>query len=110
MFESIDLVYYIIKGAFFAGMLKAFIGSEMLMERPFFMAVLYTIGIGLLSYIYFIMPLEGPFSKQLREGWMWWLAKDFGLVWLYYWLLWRFEDKGALWWAILIIGIGLVIY
>lgn len=104
MFTPILIVYIVIKGAYFATLLKAFVSSESLQEKPWLMAFLWTAGVGVLSYIYFVMG--GIISK---EYWIHFLVMSFVLSFLYYWLLAKFEDVGVIYWTVLILGLGLII-
>jgi hypothetical protein len=105
MFEPILIVYLVIKAAFFATLLKAFVSSESLQEKPWLMALVYTGGVAALSYIYFVMG--GAISP---DYWKHWVIVNLVLSFLYYWLLARFEDVAVIYWTVLILGLGLIIY
>ena len=107
MFESIAIVYLIVKGAFFAGLVKAFTFAPSTKKAIAF-GILYTLGVGGLSFVYFnpeMLQLMG-ITWDTRQKWLTW---TFCLSTLYFWLLARFDDAGFLWWLILASGVGLVI-
>ncbi|WP_152052559.1 hypothetical protein [Tautonia marina] len=109
MLTSVAIFYLVIKGAFLAALVKAFTSSDSLMEKPIMMAVIYTLGIAGLSYVY----LNPSMLREMGISWedrRIWLGTTFLLAALYFWLLAKFENAGALWWAILMLGLGLVIY
>jgi hypothetical protein len=109
MLTPVLIFYLVIKGAFLAGIIKAFSTNDSLMAKPIMMAAIYTLGVAGLSFVY-LNP------SMLREmGIVWedrkvWLGTTFLLAAVYFWLLSKFEDAGALWWMILLLGLGLVIY
>jgi hypothetical protein len=81
-------------------LLCALIKLLMETESPLLCASLYT-GVS----AFFNLLFGAPWSAILISG-----ALSFGLAFLYFWLLDRFEDGSAIWWVILIGGIfvGLV--
>lgn len=106
LLEAVGIVYLVIKGAFFASLLKVHLSSEAMKERPFWMALIYTAGIALLSYIYFNPLLVGPTMVR----WEHWVGMSFVLAFAYYWTLAKFEEVPIIWWPTLILGLGLIIF
>lgn len=109
MLAPVVLFYLVIKGAFLAGIIKAFTNSDSLMARPIMMAALYTLGVAGLSFVYLNPSVLREMGMAMEDRRVW-LGTTFLLASVYFWLLARFEDSGALWWAILLLGLGLVIY
>ena len=109
MFAPIALFYLLIKGAFLAGLIKAFTSNDSLMSKPIMFAGIYTLGIAGLSYIYLNPSMLREMGLAMQDRQIW-LGSTFVLSALYFWLLAKFENAGALWWAILLLGLGLVIY
>lgn len=107
MFVPIAIVYIVIKGAFFASLVKAFTLGPSTRKAVVF-GLLYTAGVGGLSYIYFNPEMLRAMGVvwETRQKWLLW---TFGLSTLYFALLAWFEDAGILWWIILVAGVGLVI-
>lgn len=107
MFAPIAIVYIVIKGAFFAGLVKAFTLSPSIKKAIVF-GVIWTAGVGALSYIYFNADLLRAMgiSWDTRQKWLMW---NLGISTLYFALLSWFEDAGFFWWIILVAGVCLVI-
>jgi hypothetical protein len=87
------LMYYAIKVMAFASILKSLVTFESLQKRKFALALFYTVLVGFLSYVFFILP------SQQAPYWLWkhWLIANFLLTALYFWLIVRFEDSGLFW-------------
>ncbi len=105
MFLPFAILYLIIKGAFFATLIRAFVSSDTLQAKPWLMALIWTGGIGALCYLYFVSA--GIVSMAYFQQW---LVIHLVLSMLYFWLLARFEDVWVVWWTVLILGLGLVAY
>jgi hypothetical protein len=99
-----DVYYIAIKAAFFFGLVHSFVKFENLQRHWLFVALLYTAGVALLSWIWIIAPGRQPF-----ETWRNWLIVTGVLAIVYFKLLERF-DEGILFWMLLLAGIGLVWY
>lgn len=104
MFAGLAIIYLIMKGALFAALLKAHISSESLQEKPWLLAGIYTVGVGVMSYFY--LNLEWASNPRFMQLW---LGVSFVLSYLYYWLLAKFEDTWVVWWTVLILGLGLIV-
>jgi len=107
MFPAIAIVYIVIKGAFFAGLVKAFSLSPSIRKAIVF-GILWTAGVAALSTVYFnpdMLEAMG-LSWDTRRTWLAW---NLGLSTLYFTLLAWFEDSGSFWWVIRVAGVGLVI-
>jgi hypothetical protein len=109
MVPAIAVIYLVFKGAFLAGLIKAFTSNDSLSRKPIMIAGIYTAGVAALSYIYFNPAMLRSMNVAMADRRVW-LFTTFLLASLYFWLLAKFEDAGALWWAILILGLGLLIY
>jgi hypothetical protein len=96
--------YLAVKFFFLFGLVRASVKFEPLQERPILLAALYTAGIAFLSWAFLLNQMATIPWRQ----WELWLAKSFGLAWLYFWLLGRLEDAGVVWWIVLLAGFGLV--
>jgi hypothetical protein len=96
-------VYYLaIKAVFFYGLVHSFVKYELLQKHWLFMALLYTAGIALLSYVWFVAP------GQMAIGvWKVWLVKTLVIAAIYFKLLERF-DEGVRFWILLVAGLGVV--
>lgn len=97
------ILYLIIKAAFFATLLKAFVSSETLQEKPWLMSIVWTAGVGGLCYVYFVT--SGAVTMRYFQIWV---GANLVLSFFYYWLLAKFEDVWVVWWTVLILGLGLV--
>ena len=74
-------------------------------RHTLFLAVLYAACVALLSFIFVV----GPQPASSLQRWEYWLGITFLLSTLYFVLLVRFEE-GFLFWILLILGIGVVLY
>jgi hypothetical protein len=105
LFQSLSILYLLIKAAYFASLLKAFVGSEALQSKPLMMALMYTAGVGGLSYFY-LYPVW-----QQNPNWMWtWVGLSLAASYVFYWILARYEDVWVIWWTTLIGGTILIIF
>jgi hypothetical protein len=102
---SFTLYYYALKLFFFFGLVNSFVKYDALQKHLIFMAVFYTAGVAALSWVFLLAPLK----VVDWEAWKWWLGKTFLLSMFYFWLLRRF-DAGFLFWMLLMLGVGVVIY
>jgi hypothetical protein len=99
-------VYYIaIKAMFFYGLVHSFVKFETLQKHWFFLALLYTAGVVLLSWVWFVAPDEAPDYR----AWQWFWLKTAIIAVIYFKLLQRF-DEGPLFWILLVAGLGVVYY
>src|SRR5262245_55716768 len=95
----IEFYYYVIKALFFFSLLRVFLKFDPLKDHYLFMAVLYTAGLTILYWVYFV-------SWRQSADWQVtgvWLGKTLALSALYFWLLARF-DEGVLFWTLLLAG------
>jgi hypothetical protein len=100
---SLASFYLLIKIAFLFGLVRTQIKFEPMQDRWLFLAILYTAGIALLSFLF--LELTGvlnwaPWQVQLAQSlgvspWVSWLGQTFLLSALYFWLITKFGD-GAL--------------
>jgi hypothetical protein len=126
----IEIYYYALKLAFFLGILKSYIKFDVLHKHPFFLAGLYTAGIALISFVFLLShqqivmwPREWENQLALRliprqflspetlgwRAWQIWLVSTFFLMSIYLKLLARFEE-GSMFWVILVLGLGLILF
>ncbi len=97
--------YYIaIKAMFFFSLVHAFVKFDTLQRHWFFIGLLYTAGVALLSWIWFVAP--GQIEMRL---WEIWLAKTFVIAVVYFKLLERF-DEGWIFWTLILLGLLVVYY
>jgi hypothetical protein len=94
----------VIKGAFFASVVTAFVRSRLIGSHPILTGLFYAAGVTLLGGVFF-----SSFSTD-RDAWNRWIFRNLGLSVLYFWLLYKFENTGFPWWFVLCIGCGLVIF
>ncbi len=128
-----ELFYLGLKLGLFMSLLRAFVKFEPLQRHGVFLAAFYTLIIAGLSWVFFIAPQLGPQqfvvwrNWEMRlvtlllpksqsapavigwRAWQLWLAETFALMAIYYRLLSKF-DEGALFWVILILGMGMVVF
>ena len=92
-------VYYIaIKAMFFYSLVHSFVKFENLQKHWLFLALLYTAGVALLSFVWFVLP------GQMQIGaWQTWLVKTLVIAVIYFKLLDRF-DEGVMFWILLVAG------
>ncbi len=99
-------VYYIgIKAAFLFSLVHAFVKFEPLQKHWFFLGLLYTAGVVMLSWVWFVAPQEAPNYHAWQIFWL----KTAGIAVLYFWLLQRF-DEGWIFWTLIIAGLGVVYF
>lgn len=97
-----------LKFVFFMALIRAYVKFEPLQDRPIFIAFLYTLGVVVLSYVFYFGPNAPPNDPAYWARWRWWVGVLFGLSVLYFWLLSKFSEAGMIWWVILLLGLGLV--
>src|SRR5689334_9306249 len=95
----IELYYYGIKALFFFSLLRAFLKFDPLKDHYLFMAILYTAGIAILYWVYFVSWKQSADWQAIRI----WLGETLVLSALYYWLMARF-DEGILFWTLVLAG------
>lgn len=105
MFYSLASFYLAMKAFFLFSLVRAQIKFEPLQKHFLFLAILYTLGMAFLSYIFLLSPQQNP---DIR-AWGIWLAKLLGLTIVYFWLLRRF-DEGPLFWIIMLGGGAFLIW
>ncbi len=99
-------VYYIgIKAAFLFSLVHAFVKFEPLQKHWLFLGLLYTAGVVMLSWVWFVAPQEAP---DYRAWQIFWLKAGVIAV-IYFKLLERF-DEGWMFWTLIIAGLGLVYF
>ena len=94
-----QLYYYGIKGMFLFGLVRSFVKFEPLQKHWLFLAILYTGGIGFLSWV-FILNMNPQIPVR---AWQIWLGETLVLVALYFKLLSKF-DEGMFFWVLLLAG------
>jgi hypothetical protein len=100
------IYYFALKIAFLLALIRSAVKFEPLQDRPVFLAVLATAGVGFLSWVFVVGGLG---YNQLK--WEHWLVSFFLLTWLYFWLLKRCAETGFAWWVILLSGaVGLIYF
>jgi hypothetical protein len=104
MFGFIDVYYYALKAIFLFSLVHSFVKFETLQKSWFFMGLLFTAGVALLSYIWLVMP-----GRIEMHPWQVWLAEMAGIAVVYFWLLQRF-DEGPIFWMLLMAGLGVVYF
>lgn len=68
-------------------------------ERPAWLAGFYTLGAWVFNAF---LPIDRPY-------WPLWMAVGYLLAWLYFWLLSKIEDAGAVWVIVVMAGVPLVL-
>jgi hypothetical protein len=98
-------VYYIaIKAMFLFGLVHSFVKFELLQKHWLFMGLIYTAGVGLLSWVWLVAPGQVEYRP-----WEIWLAKTLVIAVIYFKLLDRF-DEGPIFWMLLMAGLAVVYY
>jgi hypothetical protein len=98
----LDAYYIAIKAMFFYGLVHAFVKFETLQKSWFFIALIYTAGVALLSWIWMVAP-----GRVELRSWQIWLAETGVIAVIYFKLLQRF-DEGILFWVLLVAGLVVV--
>jgi hypothetical protein len=118
-----------LKIGLFAAILHAFVKFEPLQKHALFLAALYTALIAFISYVFIMAPRQGVWPRQWEyilvkrllggthtepavfgwRAWQAWLVETFLLTAFYLKLLRRF-DEGPLFWIILVLGMGLIVF
>lgn len=128
-----DFLYLGLKIGLFLAVLRAFIKFEPLQDHFLFLAALYMGVLSGLSWVFLIAPQLGPGrviewrSWEMRlvtqillktqaapdvigwRAWQLWLVETFLLMSIYLRMLARF-DEGSLFWIILLLGFGLILF
>lgn len=128
-----ELFYLALKLGLFMSLLRAFVKSEALQKHNFALAGIYTVVLAGLSWVFFIAPQLGPQQVvvwrnwEMRlvtlllpksesapqvigwRAWQLWLVVTFVLMAIYYRLLAKF-DEGMLFWVILVLGLGMILF
>lgn len=99
-----DGYYIAIKAAFLYGLIHSFVKFEPLQKSWLFLALLYTAGIALLSWVWLVAP-----GRVETRAWQFWLLQTGILAIIYFKLLERFDD-GILFWLLIVAGLFLVWY
>jgi hypothetical protein len=100
-----EFYYYGIKAMFLFGIVRSFVKYDALERHWLFVAILYTAGLALLSWVF--LNSSPQFNTRT---WELWLVKTLLLAALYLKLLSRF-DEGLLFWLILLAGgAGLILF
>jgi len=99
-----DGYYLAIKAAFFFGLVQSFVKFETLQKSWLFLGLLYTAGVGLLSWVWLVAP-----GRVQTRPWQIWLAETAVIAVVYFKLLQRF-DEGWMFWTLLIAGLGVVYF
>jgi hypothetical protein len=97
-----DVYYVAIKAAFFFGLVHAFVKFETLQKSWLFLALLYTAGVGLLSWVWLVAP-----GRVQTRPWRVWLVETAAIAIVYFKLLDRF-DEGILFWLLIVAGLVVV--
>jgi hypothetical protein len=100
----VDLYYVFLKLFFVYGLVRVFLKFDVLQDHVLLMAILYTVGIGFLSWVYF------NWRPNFRlDNWELWLARTGILAWIYFWLLSKYGE-GIMLYILLLAGLGLVYF
>jgi len=97
-----DGYYMAIKAAFLFGIIHSFVKYETLQKHWLFLALLYTAGLALISWVWLVAP-----GRVQPHAWQAWLVKSGIIAVIYFKLLERF-DEGILFWMLLAAGLFLV--
>ncbi len=97
-----DGYYLAIKAAFLYGLVHSFVKFETLQKSWFFIALLYTAGVALISWIWWVAP-----GRVETRAWQVWLLQMGIIAVIYFKLLERFEE-GILFWILIVAGMFLV--
>ncbi len=98
----LDVYYIAIKAAYFFGLVLSFVKFENLQKHWLFLALLYTAGVALLSWVWLVAP-----GRIQTRPWEIWLAETLVIAVVYFKLLERF-DEGVIFWTLLIAGLAVV--
>jgi hypothetical protein len=100
----LDVYYYGIKAAFLFGLVHSFVKFEPLQKHWLFLGLLYTAGLAIVSWVFFVAP-----GRVQTRPWQIWLAESAVIAVIYFKLLQRF-DEGWMFWTLIIAGLGLVYF
>lgn len=124
------LYYFALKTLFLLALVKSLTQFEQLQKRGTFLAGLYTAALAFLSWVFILAPnkenpgwrsleielgrmvglfsVKDPWPVQVQRAWLLWLGESFSLTSIYFGLMARF-DEGALFWIILLGGMGFLL-
>lgn len=115
MFLSALLYYYVFKVLFFFSLIRVQVKFETMKEHWLFLALAYTAGVAILSYVFLFSWQQFPWADwQLRAARaagttpeIAFLGETLLLSMLYFRLLARF-DEGVIFWTLLLLGLLIV--
>lgn len=84
-----------------ASLIQMTVRYDPLQERPWLLAVLYAIGVAVFDTMGWVSPSFGILALLV--------AGAFFLSWLYFWLLAKLMDTGALWWLVVVLGLPIIL-
>jgi hypothetical protein len=102
---SMTAFYFALKCFLLFSLVRSLVKFDALQKHVYFLAILYTACVALLSYVFLVGPQTGADVQK----WEYWLGLTFLISALYFWLLTRF-DEGILFWILLLAGFGLVLF
>lgn len=105
--NSTLVIYYGMKIFLFLSLLGALMKSELMREQTLGLSVIYSFGVGFLSYIFLVGPNADAATPEDWQNWGIWLGATFVLSWLYFKsLTWCEESK--LFWVVVALGAAVV--
>lgn len=72
-----------------------------LQERPWLLALIYAVGAAVFDAAGFVVPSIGLLALLVTGAFL--------LSWLYFWLLAKLAEAGALWWLVLLFGLPIIL-
>jgi hypothetical protein len=117
MFFSLAVYYLFMKAVFFFSLVRIQIKFDTMKDHWLFLGILYTSGVGFLSYVFLFSWQEFPWPTwQVRLAqnigvapWQAWLGETLLVYTLYFRLMAKF-DEGVIFWTLLLLGIPLIWY
>ncbi|MFM7250902.1 MAG: hypothetical protein ACKO5R_13460 [Planctomycetaceae bacterium] len=97
-----QFIYLGLKVFLFFSLALALIKAEPLRQQTFFLALLYTLGVAFLSYVFLIAPGVQAFWANWRQ-WQIWLGITFALAFVYFRLL-AWTEESVFFWLVISAG------
>lgn len=103
-----QFIYLGLKVFLFFSLALALIKAEPLRQQTFFLALLYTLGVAFLSYVFLIAPGAQAFWANWRQ-WQIWLGITFAMAFVYFRLL-AWTEESVFFWLVISAGFLVVTY
>jgi len=92
---------FVFKVFLIASLIQMTVRYDPLQERPWLLAVIYALGVTMFDAMGWVSPSLGMLALRV--------AAAFLLSWLYFWLLAKLMDTGALWWLVVLLGLPIIL-